>query len=57
MQAAQDASLGARVVVLDELPLESRRLLEHMGIEAFVEESALIAEDLWLQYQYIREYG
>ncbi|MNZ34145.1 hypothetical protein D3C78_515160 [compost metagenome] len=55
VQAAQDAALRARVIVLDESALDAGRVREGAGVVAFVKEAALIAEDLGFEDQHVGE--
>ncbi|RMS05884.1 hypothetical protein ALP75_203295 [Pseudomonas syringae pv. actinidiae] len=55
MQAAQHASLRARVVVLHKLPGQASGLLKSPGVEAFIEEASFITEYLGFQNQDFRQ--
>ncbi len=57
MQATQYAFLRARVVVLDELGVQTGGVLERLGVETLVEETALVTEHLGFDDQNTGQIG
>ena len=57
VEPAEYTSCGSRMVVLDELGARTRRLREHLCVEAFKKESAGVAENLRLKDHDIRNGG
>src|SRR5262249_12580932 len=54
VQAAQNAALRSRMVILDEGDRAADGVVEQPLVEALREESALVPEDLRLENQYVR---
>src|SRR5690606_30325970 len=57
VQPAQNATLGLGMIVLDELPFQARGFLESGCVEAFIEETAFIPENLWFDDQHVWNAG
>lgn len=57
MQATQYAFLRARMVVLHELRIQAGRVLERLGIETLVEETALVTKNLGFNDQNTGQIG
>jgi hypothetical protein len=57
MQPAQHAARRARMIVLHELGVDTRRLRERLAVVALEKEAALVAEHLRLDQQHARERG